>query len=201
VVGNLERLSTWRAQRASSLNPERYSLVNLQYLLGSLGLSAPWADLITYAAVSLAALAMIALFRSPDSRSELLPLAIVATLTLLVTYHRYYDAVVLALPIAWAMAAWRTPQRRLGVLSLVLCANFILPVQTALHDLEQRQIVPSALTDGVIWKTVLMTSVWALILLAAVLIVAAAGASRDLPGTTTADRSGKRPPARWLADR
>jgi len=178
---NLQRLSgAGGFNDASPLNPERYSLVNLQYLIGSFGISDDVADVVTYLLVGLAALLFVTLLRVRPPSDKLLAPAVIATLSLLVTYHRYYDAVILALPIAWAMMVWQTGQRRLAVVALVLCADFILPVQTALHDFEQRQVLPSAVTDGFLWQSVLMTQhVWALVILAAVLLLAAAGAGRS----------------------
>ena len=58
---------------------------------------------------------------------------------------------------------------------LVLSADFMLPFQTALHDMQQSQLLPAWLTDGPIWETVLITQhVWALILMTLVLLFAAA---------------------------
>ena len=57
---------------------------------------------------------------------------------------------------------------------LVLCADFLLPLQTALHDLQQKGIVPAWLADSGLWQTVLIAQhAWALVLLALVLLWAA----------------------------
>jgi len=177
---------------ASPLNPERYSLVNLQYLLGSLGLDRTWADVVTFAVVGAAGLTLLGLVRGTRPRQEMLTLAVIATLSLLVTYHRYYDAVLLALPIAWAVSAWQTGQRRVAAFALVLCVDFILPVQTALHEFGQRGVVPSAFTEGPVWQSILMTQhVWALVLLVVVLLLAAATVDRDEPGAAIEAAAGQ----------
>lgn len=156
------------------LNPDRYSLVNLQYPLQTLGFGAWWSDSITFGLVGLAGLATIWSIRGRRPRAELLSLSIVGVLSLLVTYHRYYDAVLLALPIAWAISALGTPNRRASILALILCANFVLPFQTALHDIEQRGLAPDWLTDTWFWDAVLLTQhAWALVLLVLVLLWAA----------------------------
>jgi hypothetical protein len=159
---------------ASPQNPGSYAFVNLQYPLQTLLGRSPLADPITYLIVGLAALALVWLVRGGRPRQELLALAVVAVLCLIVTYHRYYDAVLLALPIAWGFAAVSTPLRRFGLAVLVLCAYFLVPVQTALYALQTAGVLPSALVDSVIWRSVLMPSqAWALVFLAAVLLAAA----------------------------
>ena len=152
------------------LNEDRYSLVNLQYLLGSVGLSGLAADAITLVAVGVVALAIVMLVGRRELDRDLLVLSGVAVLTLLVTYHRYYDAVLLVLPIAWGIVMLR---RRpvAGIAVLVLCADFLFPFQTALHDVQQRNVLPGWMSANTIWDTILITQhVWALVLLVVVIL-------------------------------
>lgn len=173
-MANLERLSgPGGINDPSPANADRYALIDLRYLLESIGIGGPWADAVTFGLVGLAALATVILIRGRYPGRELLALSLVAVLCLLVTYHRYYDAVLIALPIAWAIAVLPR-QRALALAVLVLCADFLVPTQTALHDLQQRGLVPEWLSTGPLWNTVLITQhVWALVLLAAVLLWAA----------------------------
>jgi hypothetical protein len=68
-----------------------------------------------------------------------------------------------------------TARWRQGAIVLALCADFFLRAQTGLQVIGQRQILPSWLTSGVFWNTfVLAQHVWALVLMAIVLLVAAA---------------------------
>lgn len=167
----------------STLNPERYSLVNLQYLLGSVGVSPSIADGLTIVIVGVIAVGAVVLARRIPRANELVVLALIAVLSLLVAYHRYYDAVILTLPIAWAVSAWRTGQRILAALVLTLCADFLVPAQTALNTVENRQILPAEFTDGFLWRSVIMTQhVWALVLLAAVLLWAMVKAGGERHG-------------------
>ena len=162
----------------SPLNPERYSLINLQYLLGTFGIMGIVADLITYAVVGAAALLLVRLVRGADRHEGLLVLSGVAVLGLLVTYHRYYDAVVLVLPIAWGIWAWRS-DRVVSAVALVLCADFLFPFQTALHEVQQRLSLPDWLVSSPFWTSVLATQhVWALIFLTGALLWAALRQSR-----------------------
>lgn len=163
----------------SQQNPERYSLVNLQYPLGSLGVDAGAADLVTLAAVGAAALLTVWLIRGSTLGDELLALSIAAVLGLLVTYHRYYDAVLVALPIAWGFFALGTRLWRQGVFVLVLCLDFIVPILGALITVQRNGWLPAAITESPIWQIGLLSShSWTLVLLAVVLLWVAARESR-----------------------
>lgn len=151
----------------------RVAMIHLQYPLSSLIANGALAQLVALGAVGVAALTFVWLRRGIDPRPDLLALAVVAVLGLLVTYHRYYDAVLLAIPIAWACSVIDTPRRLQGVVVLLLSADFILPFQTGLHAIQDR--LPSWLTAGVSWEVVVLAQhAWALVVMAAVLLFAAA---------------------------
>jgi hypothetical protein len=165
----------------SPLNPERYSMINLQVLLFNFVPVDDLVNLLSIGLVAAAALALVWLIRGRD-RQDLLALSVVAVLCLLVAYHRYYDAVLLAFPVAWALSVLAGGHRLEGVAVLLLSADFILPFQTALHDMQQNQRLPVWLTGGPLWETVLMSQhVWALVLMTVVLLFAAA---RDRAGSS-----------------
>ena len=158
----------------SVLNADRFSLINLQYPLQSLISDGATAQLVTLGVVGSAALALLWLRRGRDARPDLLSLAVVTVLGLLVAYHRYYDAVLLAIPIAWAASSIGTPQRRWAIVVLVLSADFILPLQSIFYEIGQSGILPTSLTDGLFWNAVVLAQhVWALALMVVVLLVAA----------------------------
>jgi hypothetical protein len=162
----------------SEQNPERYSLINLQYPLGSIIADAGLANLLTLALVAAAAVLSVWLIRGRRPREELLALSIVAVLGLLVTYHRYYDAVLLAIPIAWAMTVLGTARWMMGAIVLLLSLDFVVPVLGILRTVEQRELLPPSVTGSAFWEIVLAPSqVWTLVLMAIVLLVAAARAS------------------------
>jgi hypothetical protein len=145
-------------------------------------------ELITLTFVGVAALAFIWLRRGRDPHPDVLSLTVVTVLGLLVTYHRYYDAVLLAIPIAWACSAIGTPRWRQGVVVLALCADFILPFQSALNSIQQMGILPSWLTGSVFWNAVVLAQfAWALVLMASVLLVAAARDRQQMPRSELGD--------------
>jgi hypothetical protein len=154
-------------------NPDRFSLINLEYPL-RVFLPEPWAGRVVLLVVGCAALATLALIRRRRLGDELLGVSLVAVLSLLVTYHRYYDAVVLALPIAWGISVLATPLRNLGLAVLVTGGAFIVPSLGALRELELAGHLPSWLTDNAVWAgLVLPHHTWAVVLIGVILLAAA----------------------------
>jgi len=160
----------------STQNPSRYYLIDLPYLLHTFMSNGALVQLVTLGAVGAAALAFMWLRRGRDAHPDLLALAVVTVLGLLVGYHRGYDAVLLVIPITWACSVIGTPRWRPGVVVLVLCADFMLGFQVLASGLQETGALPSSLTGGAFWRSVVLTQhVWALVLMAIVLLVAAAG--------------------------
>jgi hypothetical protein len=166
----------------SLLNPERYSLINLQVLLVTLA-PGGWVDGITWLLVGGSGVALAWLTRGRRDQ-ELLAVSGVAVLGLLVAYHRYYDAVVLVFPIAWAIAELGGPRHRHGIAVLLLSANFILPFQTAFHDLQQTGRLPDWMGSGFFDLVLSTQHVWALVLITVVLLLAAARAQAEASDVT-----------------
>ena len=164
------------------LNPERYSLINLQYPLSYL-VPGGLANVLSVAAVGGGATAMVWLIRGRHPRNELLAISIVSVLGLLVTYHRYYDAVLLALPIAWAFSVLGTAEWRQGAIVLVLSLDFVVPILGAMRNIQQEQILPSSVTDSLLWQFVVMPlHTWVLVAMGLVMLWAATQQRRRLPG-------------------
>ncbi len=156
------------------LNIDRFTLLDLRYPLRSLLDSGPAVDVITVVLIGLAAVAFVLVHRGRDARPDLIALAFVAVLGLLVTYHRYYDAVLLVVPIAWACSVLWSPARWMGVLVLLFSADFLLPLQTILHEAGAAGWLPGAWTTGPLWTAVVLAQhAWALVAMAVVLLAAA----------------------------
>lgn len=58
---------------------------------------------------------------------ELLPLAALSALSLMAVYHRVYDAAILTLALAWALAALHGPRRRVAMTAVILMSVFLVP--------------------------------------------------------------------------
>jgi uncharacterized membrane protein len=193
-VAGVPWLQSWTDNVARSFEPgginsaslesggNRNPLVNLQYPLSTLLGSESQANLLTLALVGAGALLTVLLVSDKTRPGLLLGMSLVAVLTLLVTYHRYYDAVLLAFPIAWGTWAFTAGRRVVGVSILLVCATFLLPLQTAAGQLEDR--LPSALTETLLWEAGLMAvHAWALVALVVLLLVAAVGSRATHPAT------------------
>jgi hypothetical protein len=131
---------------------------------------------VAIAAVGVIALAFVWLRRGRDAHPDLLTLAMVSVLTLLVTYHRYYDAVLLVIPMAWAASALSGPSARSGFVVLLLCGGFLLPVQNLILPwfLSRTELIPTVVTSNPIWNAgVLAQNTWMLVAMGVVLLLEA----------------------------
>lgn len=78
--------------------------------------------------------------RKQVKRIELLTLATLAAISLLPIYHRVYDAALLTLALAWALAELDGPRRRFAITMIVPMLVFLVPfdiVQTVSHRAPQ----------------------------------------------------------------
>jgi len=100
----------------------------------------------------LAILYIVLLSRVRHLQDQLLPLAALASLTLLPIYHRAYDATLLVLALAWALRSW--PDRRyrtVATLALVAVAVFYIPFDF-LVLLMKRTTALDGLAETWIWR-------------------------------------------------
>ncbi len=173
----------------SVLNPERFSLINLQYPLESIVASTNLSNLLVIVLVAAAGLALTWLLRSHRSgQEELLAVSIVAVLGLLVTYHRYYDAVLVALPVAWGLSALGTAAWRHGAVVLLLSLDFVAPILGGLLTLQRQGILPPALTESFVWEVVVLpVHTWVLVALVLVMLHAAATIRPATPNSAYGD--------------
>lgn len=163
----------------SALNPDRYSLINLQYLVSSIIPDDRLVTILTFVAVGLVALALVAVDRRRPGAPETLIVALVAVLTLLVSYHRFYDAALLVLPIAWAWTTLATSMRWFGIAVLVLSADFIVGTQVVAYTVTAGRTLPGGLEASPLWTAgVLAQHVWALVAMAVILLWAAVRSPR-----------------------
>lgn len=139
--------------------------------------------------------------RDRPSGVTLWVMSLLAVLTLLVAYHRFYDAVLLAVPAVWLWRAWTDKQAaKRRTLSLWLAALamlwFVLPITQTLDSLRIHGHLPASIFNLPGWHTVVMHgSTWTLLALWLALLIAGPspnGVSRSacpLPGADTAPRS------------
>ena len=147
-------------------NPNRIELINLGYLFSlfltsrTLGEGLAWAVGLTLALPGLKELG-----RRPSGVMLLECVALIAVVELLVFYHRAYDAVVLAFPMAWALSPAIRLKRSWPVLLTLGC--YLLPGGVAVQALGQSHHVSRALSSSVIWQTLILPyQAWAVLFMA-----------------------------------
>jgi hypothetical protein len=108
-----------------------------------------------------------------EGAPEPVSIAMAATVCLFVVYHRFYDAVLLAWPIALAIrmiADRRSPGLAWSLLGL--CALFFVPGAVILAAAAGNQWVPAEFSASALWQNVLLPhEAWALPLIATLLVV------------------------------
>jgi hypothetical protein len=159
----------------TAANPKRFQMVNLQVLCYAVTNNERTANLLALligclALLSLAAVLSRARLRTP----RVLDVSALAVVSLLPVYHRYYDAALLILPLLWSLAPATTNSRTYRNLTLFLMSPFLIPGAWMLESLQNANRIPSYLTERWWWDTLVMAhQIWALLLLAVVLIIAA----------------------------
>jgi hypothetical protein len=162
-------------------DPIRFTMINLQVLFYALGGSAVIARLgALVAGVSL--LAAWVWFSFKSKSPELLTLAALVMISVLPSYHRNYDAVVLIFPLCWMLSESEVRSRSLSKWTSLLLLPFLLPGPSLLQRLAAEGKIPFAITNGWWWNTVVMPhQIWALLLLCILLLWAMAGANQQRP--------------------
>lgn len=166
-----------------STNPIRHHLLNLHYPLHTiLGDAAP-VGILVLAIVAAASLVYLRLDWRRDADSgerrvlehELLSLSMAAAVTLVVAYHRIYDAVLLLIPLAMLLSpSWRALRRRtITVVLWIIILGFLGPWPVLMTQLAERALVPHALSESWLWDSLIVPGhPWALAGLMLVLVAA-----------------------------
>ncbi|MGE0132666.1 MAG: glycosyltransferase 87 family protein [Blastocatellales bacterium] len=170
------------ANDPTAANRSRHHLINLHWPLYAIFDQAQTVNLLVFLFAGV--LLLIYLFtirREPEGK--LLSISAIAVLSLAVIYHRFYDAVLLLLPLAWSLTAWRGQLKRVARLSFLLILPFLIPGAVMLQELSRAGRLPAFLNDSWWWnRLVLPHQVWAVALLAICLVYAQA---RTLKPVTT----------------
>lgn len=175
-------MSSWRANTAAELQggaidprgPVSAQMVDPRPLLSAIfDVQAPfWPG--AFIAL-LAAVTLIHFGRRLAREHDLLLVANVAVLSLFIGYHRFYDAALLCIPLAWAVStACRSLHVRTLALAAVACIiPFLASGAWTLQRLGNEGRVPAAVVSSLLWDAlVLRHQIWALLALQTVLLVA-----------------------------
>jgi hypothetical protein len=113
----------------------------------------------------------VLIFALRSNKSDLLQLSALSVASLLLVYHRFYDAALLVLPLCWYCAHWRELR---GVFRMgpVLITPFFFPGGSMLETLQNTGRVSPRLAANWWWNEFVMPhDVWMLLLLALLLIL------------------------------
>ncbi|MEM9881545.1 MAG: glycosyltransferase family 87 protein [Planctomycetota bacterium] len=115
-------------------NPHRWQMIDLAPLTHLAIEHRGVAAAVVWGLVAgLAAAAWLAVPRRGDRPTELTVLGLVAALSLLVVYHRFYDAVLLALPVCALLCGWRRRHRIVAILAVGLLLPFAVNLPAAVR--------------------------------------------------------------------
>jgi hypothetical protein len=177
AVPNL--LSTWRnpGQRSAEFDPSgglSYQMINLAPLLHRFVDNSAVVDRIVLLFAGIGLLGWLVLIRRVrEESSELISLSVLASYSLLVVYHRFYDIIILMPCLAWALKNIRGPFRSASRWVLVALSPFLIPGGVLLQTVADRGLLPKAVVEGFWWRTFLVPhQIWALLVLFFVLLVA-----------------------------
>lgn len=124
--------------------------------------------------------------RRGEAPGEIVSLSMTAVVTLLVVYHRSYDAVLLVFPLALGMrmagSAVRADRTR-GWVLLALMLPFAFPGMTVLTQLKNAGRLPEWLAQSTLWNAfVVPHATWALLAMAVWLVWVRARTARETLG-------------------
>jgi hypothetical protein len=182
---NLESLTAGGANDFSHANPSRYHLVNLQLLVNVFVANRALTFAISWLLLAIAGVMFLRFTwretveaRGRDPQRELHFIAFFAPLTLLPVYHRYYDATLMSLTMAWAISEWDTPDPRLRrvarSIAVVLLALLMPLVAAPAHAIDMGYL-PKWLDDSWLWNaTITAQHVWVLLIVMVAMLSALA---------------------------
>lgn len=175
LLETARKYSTEGFSDPSQANPFRHEMLNLQVLVHGFVNDRTLATAIAGGLLLTLGLACCPLGKSsnPTEDSGLLETAAVSVLTLLVVYHRSYDAVLLLIPAALFLRSIRqNRERTLAVFGLATIAVFLAPGSAILYDLEKRGRISAYISNSWLWRNgILLHQAWAIVLLGIVIAV------------------------------
>lgn len=186
-ASGIDWLPQWRANLAAfaasdnadptSANPLRYHLINLHYWLHTFTDNRGLVKWLVYALVAAlcgayfladrralggtapggTALPSGAPWTKPQNPADLLTLSFLAAISMLIVYHRLYDAVVLLFPLVWLFAEPRRPRRMVWAAVMGLCLlAFYVPGASLMNSLVVSGKIPPGIANSIVFTSIAM---------------------------------------------
>jgi len=160
-------------------NPIWFHMMNLQVALFPLLPRAAANILAVTVGLGFAVLWLLCALKRGRDSDHLLTLSALAVISLLPVYHRFYDAALLMFPMAWAVMGSRLP-RKAAWSTLGLATLFFTPGGVLISKVAERTHLSAAFLNNWWWRSFIVAhQVWALFLLAIVLLIAMRQAGGD----------------------
>jgi hypothetical protein len=158
----------------TAVNPNRFEMVNLQVLWYAITKHERLASEFAFGITVLLLLVLaVIMLRQHFSALSSLEASAFAAICLLPVYHRFYDAALLALPLYWALSTTSPNANFYRKAALLLLVPFAFPGAWALESLQNAGRIPEFLTNRWWWEPVVLAhQIWAILLLALVLVAA-----------------------------
>lgn len=155
----------------TTLNPVWYNMIDSQVLLWQLVRNAVLANLLALLLGILSVAIWSWLVTKRQNTSELLEISCLIVLSLLPVYHRFYDAALLILPLAWSLMVVKGQPKRQTLLILSCILPFLIPGASILNQLAENRRISGAISSSWWWNAVVMShEVWSLLVLGLLLL-------------------------------
>jgi len=147
----------------------RFNMINSQIFFGGFFSNAPTANLLSrLLGVLLLGCWIWLCFRRRTSLG-LLEISAVSVLSLIAVYHRFYDAILLILPLAWSLLL--TKKRSALFATLAITMPFLFPGPILLSNLADSGRIPLTVTSSWWWNAIVLPhEAWDLILMTFLLL-------------------------------
>ncbi len=151
----------------------RHQFLQFQYPMHVLLGNKFVANAITWSAAGTIGL-IVLLTRQKATRERRIALyATLGIIGLIVFYHRTYDAVLVALPILWAMGTCHAISHRAKIAILILAAPFlVVPWPSTLYVFAQKGIIPAGIADSWVWQAFVLPHQAYLLMAMAIILTA-----------------------------
>jgi hypothetical protein len=149
--------------------PLRFNMINSQIFFGEMLSNASTVKLLSLFLGVALLLCWVWLCYRRRTSTGLLEISAISILSLIAMYHRFYDAALLILPLAWSLL--RTSKRFIQLITFAAITPFFMPGAIFLTDHASFGYIPAATAHQWWWNVIILPhEAWDLILLSVLLL-------------------------------
>jgi hypothetical protein len=147
----------------------RFNMINSQVFFGGLLSDASTVKFLSHLLGLIMLIAWVWLCYRRRTSTGLLEIGAISILSLIAVYHRFYDAALLILPLAWSLLV--VSKRSTQMIILATIAPFFVPGPIFLTNLANAGYISANITDRWWWNAIILPyQAWDLILLSGMLL-------------------------------